>query len=68
MDQADHPVRDRDRDARPNQRAPPRGKVEVFGAVEIDTRVPVVRPGGQRQVRIEANDRQAGRHGAKDYP
>jgi hypothetical protein len=27
-----------------------------------------VRPAGQRQFRIEANDGQTGRHGATDYP
>ena len=68
MDQADHPVRNGDRDARPHQRALPRAQPDVLGAVEIDARVAVVRPGGQRQIRIEANDRKTGRHGAKDYP
>ncbi len=68
MNQADHSVRNGDRDARPDESAMPRFQLDVFCAVEIDAGVAVVCPAGQRQFRIEANNGQTGRHGAKDYP
>ncbi|BBX44238.1 hypothetical protein GCM10009641_72660 [Mycobacterium cookii] len=68
MHQADHPVRDGDRDAGAHQRAVAGRQLDILGAVEIHARVTEVGPGGQRKPGVETNNRQTGRHGATDYP
>ena len=64
----DHPERDGDRDARPHQGALPGRQLDVFGAVEINPGVAVVRAAGQRKPGVETDYGQTGRHGATDYP
>jgi len=68
MNQADHSVRDGDRDAGAHQRAVAGCQLDVLGAVEVHAGIPVVGPGGQRKPRVETNNRQTGRHGGTDYP
>lgn len=68
VNQANHPVRDGNRDARPHEGTSPRVQLDVFGAVEINAGIAVVGPAGQRQFGIEADNGQTGRHGATDYP
>lgn len=68
VDQADHPVRNRDRDARSHQGTSARVELDVFCAVKIDPGVALVGAAGQRQFGVEADDGQTGRHGATDYP
>ena len=68
MNQTDHSVRDRDRDAGAHQRAVAGRQLDVLGAVKIHARVTVVGPGGQRKPGVETNNRQTGRHGGTDYP
>ena len=50
MDQPDHAVRDRDRDAGGDQGTSTWRQHEVDGAVEVDAGITVVRPRGHRQV------------------
>lgn len=66
--QADHSEGDGDSQTRPYQGALPRVQPEIFGAVEINPRVTVVCPTGQRELGVEADNGQTGRHGATDYP
>lgn len=68
MDQADHPERDGDRDTGPDQGTLPRVQRDVFGAEQINPRVAVVGTAGQRELGVEADNGQTGRHGATDYP
>lgn len=67
MHQADHAVRDRDRDAGRDQRALTRREFDMLGAVEIDAGVTVVGSAGQRKARVQADNRKTGRHGGTDY-
>jgi hypothetical protein len=60
VDQADHPERDGDRDARPHQGTPPRIKLDVLRAVEIDPGVTVVGAAGQRKLGVKADYGQTG--------
>lgn len=68
VDQADHPVRNGDRDARSHQGTSPGVQLDVFGAVEIDPGVAVMGAAGQRKPGVKADNGQTGRHGATDYP
>ena len=68
MDQTDHPVGDGDRDARAHQGAMPGCQLDIFGAVQVDTGIAVVRAAGQGQTLVETDYGQTGRHGATDYP
>jgi len=68
MHQPDHSERDGDREPGPHQGTASGREFDVFGTVEIDAGVTVVGAVGQRQPGVETNNRQTGRHGAKDYP
>jgi hypothetical protein len=68
MDQADHPEGNGDRDAGSDQRALPGVQGDIFGADEINPRIAVVGTAGQRELGVEADNGETGRHGATDYP
>lgn len=68
MDQADHSVRDRHRDARAHQGPLSGIQREVLRTVEINPGVAVVGAGGQRKFGIETDYCQSDRHGGTDYP
>jgi hypothetical protein len=46
----------------------PRCQLDVFCAIEIHPGVAVVSSAGQREIGVEADYGQTGRHGATDYP
>ena len=56
VDQADHPVRDGDRDARAHQGAMPGRQLNIFGAEQVDPGVAVVGAAGQREAGVEADN------------
>jgi hypothetical protein len=68
VDQADHSVRDGDCDTRSHQGTLPGVQLDVFCAVEINAGVAVMSAAGQREIGVEADNGQTGRHGATDYP
>ena len=68
MNQADHPVRDGDRDTRSHQGTLPGVQFDVFCAVEVNPRIAVMSAAGQREFGVETDNGQTGRHGATDYP
>lgn len=67
MHQADHAVRDGNRDPGTHQRALTRCQLDILGAVKIHAGVTVVGPAGQGKFAVQADNRQTGRHGATDY-
>ena len=68
VDQADHPERNGNRDARAHQSTLARAQLDVFRAVEVNPGIAVVGAAGQRKFGVEADNGQTGRHGATDYP
>jgi hypothetical protein len=56
MYQADHPVRDGDRHARPDQGAVPGVQPDVFCAKQINPCVAVMRTAGQRELGVKADN------------
>ncbi len=66
--QPHHAVRDGDRNAGGHQGTLTRRKLDVLGAVQVDSGVTVVGATGQRQAGVQADNRETGRHGATDYP
>src|ERR1700758_5576466 len=68
VNQADHPVRDGDRDTRSHQGSLPEVQLDVFCAVTIIPRIAVMSAAGQREFGVETISSETGRHGATDYP